>query len=211
LQAALAGRPVWLAASTHEGEEQRLLSVHDTLRLAAPECLLILAPRHPERTADLEASCRMAGARVVRRSSGALPGPADTVWLWDTMGELTLAMALAPVTVMGGSLVEDVGGHNPVEPVAAGSAVISGTKVHNFADLFLDLEAAGGAVLCSDDHALTLALAGLLNDPGRCATMTGAARAVVAEGASAMDRAVAALLPLIRPSVDTKAPPERVP
>lgn len=195
--AALGQRPVWVAASTHPGEEERLLQVHAAVLAAAPDALLILAPRHPERAGDVEISCHQAGLLPVRRSSGAIPGPGTPVWLWDTMGELPLALALAPVTVMGGSLVPGIGGHNPVEPVSLGSAVISGTQVFNFADLYLQLDSAGGIRLCTDDHQLALAVATLLADPEPRTVMVDAARAVVAEGAGAMDRAVAELVALV--------------
>lgn len=198
LALALSGRPVWLAASTHAGEEELILAAHQSLLAGAPDALLILAPRHPDRAQDVEIAVRKAGFVPVRRSQGAVPQRAHAVWMWDTMGELGLAFALSPVTVMGGSLVEGVGGHNPVEPIMIGSAVISGLKVHNFADLYLDLEEAGAALLVeADAQALALSVAGLLGQPDQRAAMLDQARAVVAQGAAAMDRAVAALLPLI--------------
>lgn len=198
LAPALSGRPVWLAASTHAGEEELVLEAHQLLLAGAPDALLILAPRHPERAQDVEIAVRKEGFVPVRRSHDAVPQRSHAVWLWDTMGELGTAFALAPVTVMGGSLVEKVGGHNPVEPIAIGSAVISGMKVHNFADLYLDLEDAGGVVLVgADPQALALQVAGLLGRPDQRTAMLDHARAVVAQGAAAMDRAVAALLPLI--------------
>ena len=198
LAPALSGRPVWLAASTHAGEEELVLAAHQSLMAGAPDALLILAPRHPDRAQEVEIAIRKAGFVPVRRSQDAVPQRGHGVWLWDTMGELGIAFALAPVTVMGGSLVEKVGGHNPVEPIAIGSAVISGMKVHNFADLYLDLEAAGGVVLVgAEPQGVALAVAGLLGQPDQRAAMLAHARAVVAEGAAAMDRAVAALVPLI--------------
>lgn len=199
----LSGRPVWLAASTHAGEEELVLAAHQSLLAGAPDALLILAPRHPDRAQDVEVAIRKAGFVPVRRSQDAVPQRGHAVWLWDTMGELGSAFALAPVTVMGGSLVEKVGGHNPVEPIAIGSAVISGMKVHNFADLYLDLEEAGGVILIeAEARALALAVARLLGEPELRSTMIDAGREVVARGAAAMDRAVAALLPLI-PGVRT--------
>lgn len=198
LAPALSDRPVWLAASTHAGEEELVLAAHQSLLAGAPDALLILAPRHPDRAQYVEIAIRKAGFVPVRRSHDAEPQRGHGVWLWDTMGELGIAFALAPVTVMGGSLVEKVGGHNPVEPIAIGSAVISGMKVHNFADLYLDLEAAGGVVLVgAEPQGVAIAVAGLLGQPDRRAAMLAHARAVVAEGAAAMDRAVAALVPLI--------------
>jgi 3-deoxy-D-manno-octulosonic-acid transferase len=197
LRNALAGRPVWLAASTHPGEEEIALAVQASLQMARPDTLLILAPRHPDRALEVEIACRKAGCPPVRRSTGTVPEARDPVWLWDTLGELNLALALAPVTLMGGSLVPGIGGHNPVEPVDLGSAVISGLGVHNFADLYLALEAAGGAVLCGEKEKLALQVAGLMGDAVARERQITAARAIVAEGAGSMDRAVQTLVGLL--------------
>jgi 3-deoxy-D-manno-octulosonic-acid transferase len=196
---AIGNRPTWLAASTHAGEEKVLIMAHNALTMAAPDALLILAPRHPERANDIEVDCRMAGIVPMRRSKGQVPAAHDPIWLWDTMGELGLAMALAPVTFMGGSLVAGVGGHNPVEPAQMGSAIVSGALVHNFENLYQDLEDEGGARIIEDPMSdrIAMAIAGLLGDDDQRNTEVAAARGVVARGAGAMDVTVKALLELL--------------
>jgi 3-deoxy-D-manno-octulosonic-acid transferase len=199
LHAAVGKRPVWLAASTHVGEEKTMIMVHNALMMAAPDALMILAPRHPERAADVEVDCRIAGIVPVRRSFGKVPDMRDPIWLWDTMGELGLAMSLAPVTFMGGSLVPDIGGHNPVEPAQLGSAIVTGCLVHNFDGLYQELEDGGGARIVDNPMSdpIAMAIAGLLGDPEQRQAEVTAARAVVARGAGAMTSTVQALLVLL--------------
>jgi 3-deoxy-D-manno-octulosonic-acid transferase len=199
LQSAIAGRPVWLAASTHAGEDKTMIMVHNALMTAAPDALMILAPRHPERANDVEVDCRIAGIVPVRRSKGEVPNKNDPIWLWDTMGELGLAIGLAPVTFMGGSIVDGVGGHNPVEPAQLGSAIVSGALVHNFENLYQDLEDAGGARIIDNpvSDIIAMSIAGLLGNEDQRAKEVAAAREVVARGAGAMDVTVARLLELL--------------
>jgi 3-deoxy-D-manno-octulosonic-acid transferase len=198
LQAAIGARPVWLAASTHKGEDKLLIMVHNALMMAAPDALLILAPRHPDRANDVEVDCRIAGIVPMRRSRGEIPNQNDPIWLWDTIGELGLAMALAPVTFMGGSLVDDVGGHNPVEPAQIGSAIVSGALVHNFENLYQELEDEGGARIVDNPMSdlIAVAIAGLLGDEDQRLREVSAARGVVARGAGAMKVTVDHLLAL---------------
>jgi 3-deoxy-D-manno-octulosonic-acid transferase len=199
LRAAIGDRPVWLAASTHQGEDKIMVMVHNAILTAAPNALMILAPRHPERANDVEVDCRIAGIVPVRRSRGDIPNQNDPIWLWDTMGELGLAMSLAPVTFMGGSIVDNVGGHNPVEPAQLGSAIVSGALVHNFENLYQELEDAGGARIVDNplSDVIAMAIAGLLGDDEQRAKEVAAARGVVARGAGAMDGTVRALLDLL--------------
>jgi 3-deoxy-D-manno-octulosonic-acid transferase len=199
LRKAVAGRPVWLAASTHAGEEKIMVMVHNALMTAAPDALMIIAPRHPERGNDVEVDCRIGGIVPARRSKGAIPGKHDPIWLWDTMGELGLAMSLAPVTFMGGSIVDHIGGHNPVEPAQLGSAIITGALVHNFENLYQDLEDAGGARIIDTpmSDVIAMSIAGLLGNEEQRAKEVAAARGVVARGAGAMDVTVKALIELL--------------
>jgi 3-deoxy-D-manno-octulosonic-acid transferase len=199
LRKALGNRPVWLAASTHAGEDKIMVMVHNAILTAAPNALMILAPRHPERANDVEVDCRIAGIVPVRRSKGEVPNQNDQIWLWDTMGELGLALSLAPVTFMGGSLVESVGGHNPVEPAQLGSAIVTGALVHNFENLYQDLEDAGGARIMDNPMSdiIAMNIAGLLGNEDQRQQEVAAARGVVAAGAGAMNVTVDALLKLL--------------
>ena len=133
---ALAGRRVWLAASTHDGEDAIVLDAHKQLLARHPDACLILAPRHPERADGIALKIADAGLTALRRSAGGLPDAHCQVWLADTLGEMALWYGLAPAALIAGSLLPDIGGHNPVEASQGGSAVISGPHVASFDDLY---------------------------------------------------------------------------
>ena len=140
-QAALAGRPVWLAASTHPVEEALALQAHEALRAQHPDALLLIAPRVPTRGTEALALCPEG---TLQRSAdpSTPPGAGASVYLADTIGELGLWYRLAPVALVGGSIAE-VGGHNPHEPLALGCAVLHGPNVWNFSESYADLDAQG--------------------------------------------------------------------
>ncbi len=140
-QATLAGRPVWLAASSHPGEEALALQAHDRLRAQHPDALLLIAPRVPTRGNEVLALCP---EHTPQRSAdpATLPGNKTRVYLADTIGELGLWYRLAPVALVGGSVAE-VGGHNPHEPLVLGCAVLHGPNVWNFSESYAVLDAQG--------------------------------------------------------------------
>ncbi|HTQ15676.1 MAG TPA: 3-deoxy-D-manno-octulosonic acid transferase [Rhizomicrobium sp.] len=141
LRAAIGGRPVLLAASTHPGEEESLLPAHDRLRRTLADFLTIIVPRHAGRGGDIAMLC---GTRqAVRRSQGALPSPADAIYIADTMGELGLFYRVAPIAFVGGSLVPH-GGQNPLEPARLGCAVMAGPHTFNFTAAYDAIFAAQG-------------------------------------------------------------------
>jgi 3-deoxy-D-manno-octulosonic-acid transferase len=128
------GRPVWIAASTHEGEDELVLDVFRQLRRQFGDCLLVLVPRHPERFEPVAELCRQRGLRTVLRSSRE-PCTAETqVFIGDSMGELPLFYAASDVAFVGGSLVHH-GGHNLLEPAALGIPVVTGPHVFNFTEI----------------------------------------------------------------------------
>ena len=138
---ALSGRPVWLAASTHPGEEALALQAHEHLRAQYPDALLLVAPRVPTRGTAVLALCPPGtGQRSV--DATAPPDVHASVYLADTIGELGLWYRLAPVALVGGSFAE-VGGHNPHEPRALGCAVLHGPNVWNFSESYAELDAQG--------------------------------------------------------------------
>lgn len=142
LQAALGDRPVWVAASTHPGEEEVVLSAHKTLREQHPDLCLILAPRHPGRAAEVATRVQSEGLEVSRRSESGLPvGP---VYLLDTMGELGSVYPLSQFVFLGGSFAK-MGGHNPYEVVQNGVPVLTGPDIRNFSDVFGQLVGDGSA------------------------------------------------------------------
>ena len=139
-----ADRPVWVAASTHEGEDEQVLDAHALVRQDLPSALLVLVPRHPERFDRVAALVRRRGLPLVRRTERAAVDSATAVFLGDTMGELQVFLGAADAAFVGGSLV-DIGGHNVLEPAALGLPVAFGPHMHNFttiARMLLDAEAA---------------------------------------------------------------------
>ena len=145
VSARLESRPVWLAASTHPGEEEIVADAQAEVLRAHPDALLILAPRHPERGDAIADLLRQRSLATARRSLDQVPGPDTAVWLADTLGEMGLWYRLAPVSFVGGSLT-DRGGHTPFEPALCGSAILHGPDTRNFAPAYAALALAGGAL-----------------------------------------------------------------
>lgn len=133
LRAACGNRPLWLASSTHPGEEEICLKAHAELRRQYPDALLILLPRHPHRGAAIKALCTSSW-HPVQRSLGELPTPESAVYIADTLGETGLFYHLASVVFMGGSFIAH-GGQNLLEPAQLGCVVLSGQHTFNFKDL----------------------------------------------------------------------------
>jgi 3-deoxy-D-manno-octulosonic-acid transferase len=192
---ALAGeigaRPVWLAASTHEGEDEIILTAHAALRQTHPDALLILAPRHPERGVAI---AELAGG-APRRSLFQSIGPAS-VYVADTLGEMGVLFDLAPVALIAGSLLPHLKGHNPIEPAKLGAAILSGPHVESFADVFAALFAGGGAERVDDAARIAASVAALWDDDARRAAQVKAARAFAAQGGEAFDTTVRQVLAL---------------
>ena len=157
-------RPVWIAASTHEGEDAIVLAAHRQLLASYPNALLILVPRHPERFNAVFALCQSEGFDTVRRSA-ATPVSAQTqVLLGDTMGELLFLYALADSAFVGGSLVAN-GGHNLLEPAALSKPVLSGPHLFNFLEIAALLRDAGALEEADDAQALAVAVRRLFELP----------------------------------------------
>ena len=187
LAAAFSNRPVWLAASTHPGEEDVIGAAHSLIKKALPDLATIIVPRHPERGKAVAEMLRGQGLNVTLRSSGALPGHQTDIYVADTIGELGLFYALAPVAFIGGSLVKH-GGQNPVEAIKLGSAVLSGPNVHNFRDAYGELLKAGGAKEVVDAESLAIAVLGMLQEEPVRNAMRGRAEATVASMRGALPR-----------------------
>jgi 3-deoxy-D-manno-octulosonic-acid transferase len=184
-----AQRPVWVAASTHEGEEEQVLEAHAQLLGRVPDALLVLVPRHPERFERVAGLVRKRGFPMVRRSSGAPCGREVNVLLGDTMGELVTFMGAADAAFIGGSLVP-VGGHNMLEAAAQGVPVVFGPHLFNFAAVSRLLLAQGAAVQVADAAALAALLADWLTDAAARARVGQAGRRVVAENRGALSALV---------------------
>ncbi len=157
-----AGRPVWIAASTHDGEDSQVLAAHRAVLEKYPEALLILVPRHPERFEQVAGEVTAVGMSLARRSLGEDPRPAQ-VFLGDTMGELLLLYGAADLAFVAGSLIER-GGHNPLEPAAWGLPVITGPQVFNFEVIYDALEEGKGLLRVVDSDSLASTVLSLLAD-----------------------------------------------
>lgn len=182
-----AQRPVWIAASTHEGEEPLLLDAHLAVRALLPDALLILVPRHPERFARVRALCEQRGLTVITRSSQ-LPCAADTaVFLGDSMGELPLFYAAADLAFIGGSLIEH-GGHNPLEAAALAVPLLFGPHMFNFAAISRLLLSEHAAEQVTDVASLGNAVAALLRDAARRHAMGERAQHLVETNRGALER-----------------------
>jgi 3-deoxy-D-manno-octulosonic-acid transferase len=181
-----AGRPVWVAGSTHAGEEQIVLEAHWRLCQRLPAALLILAPRHPQRFDAAAAAVAARGLSCVRRSIEAADGDYQ-VLLLDTLGELAEFYAAGDVAFVGGSLVA-VGGHNLLEPAALGVPVLSGPEQFNSPELARVLGEQGALTIVHDAAGLAAALETLLRDPQARATQGAAGCAAIAANRGALER-----------------------
>ncbi|CAN7220291.1 lipid IV(A) 3-deoxy-D-manno-octulosonic acid transferase [Paraburkholderia sp. 22099] len=209
-RAAIGARPVWVAASTREGEEQLVLQAFAAL--GVDDALLILVPRHPQRFNEVAALVEKAGLRLERRSGwapaaqvasgagvlGDVPAlPAEVnVLLGDSMGELGAYYAAADLAFIGGSLLP-LGGQNLIEACAVGVPVLIGPHVFNFTQATADAVAAGAAVQVQDPADLARALRELFNDRARRLAMGGAASAFAARHRGATARTVDVLMAVL--------------
>ena len=173
---AVAGRPVWLAASTHAPEEEIAAEAHVMAARALPGLLMVIVPRHPDRGEPIAAELGRRGLRVARRARGEVPGVETDVWLADTLGEMGLWLRLAPVAFIGGSLAP-VGGHTPFEAAALGAAILHGPRTESFGPAYDALDAAGGAKGVGDAGELADAVVALLGSEAARRQMAGAAAA----------------------------------
>ena len=180
-------RPLWIAASTHEGEDGLVLAAHQQLLKQFPEALLILVPRHPERFESVYALCLEQGMRVQRRSTQAMVSAAHQVLLGDTMGELLLLYALADVALVGGSLIEH-GGHNMLEPVALAKPTLTGPHYFNFLEIAEQLLEAGGLQEVADTSELVQAVVQLWSNGEQVRIMCNAGQQVLQRNQGALQR-----------------------
>ncbi|MGQ7959654.1 lipid IV(A) 3-deoxy-D-manno-octulosonic acid transferase [Pseudomonas sp. SP16.1] len=189
-------RPLWIAASTHAGEDEIVLAAHRQLLEQRPDALLLLVPRHPERFDAVYELCQRQGLSTRRRSSGETVQAADQVLLGDTMGELLFLYALADVAFVGGSLVAN-GGHNLLEPAALGKPVLSGPHLFNFLEIAAQLREAGalGEVRSASD--LAGEVEALWREPDRSERMRHAGLQVLKANQGALERLLAELKRLL--------------
>ncbi len=183
-------RDVWIAASTHEGEDEMVLDAFEALRGRHPEALLVLVPRHPERFSRVAALARRRELATALRTGEPGEWEEAQVLVGDTMGELPLLYAAADVAFVGGSLVP-VGGHNLLEPAALGLPVVMGPHLHNFAEIGRLLRERGGATVVEDSAGLARVVGAWLDDANLRHQAGEAGRRVVEDNRGALERLVA--------------------
>ena len=190
------GRQIWIAASTHDGEERIAAEAHLTLARTFPDALTLIAPRHPARGEAILAELQAMGLNCALRSRGERPQRDTAIYICDTMGELGLFYRLAGVVMVGKSFNRE-GGQNPIEAAKLASAILHGPHVGNFLDVYAMLDEAGGAALTRDADELAAMLLALFADPARLRAMARAAAGAVETQGGAADRIMAALAPLL--------------
>jgi len=181
-------RPVWLAASTHEGEEKLIAAAHRHASKASQGLLLIIVPRHPERGLEIASILTKENFKICLRSKKDKISSDTQIYIADTLGELGLWYRIAPVSFVGGSFVP-IGGHNPFEPAALGSAILHGPYVENFKEIYNRLNVAGAAVKIEEASELGVKLIETLS-PENAAKLAQSAWEVSSNGAEITDRAI---------------------
>lgn len=196
LKAQIGDRPVWMAALTHPGEDEIALTAHKKLREAFPDLLLVLVPRHPARADEVAGLVEAHGQKLARRSQGKVISSTTDVYLGDTLGEMGLYYRLSPVTFLGGSFNE-AGGHNPVEAVLLGSALVTGPKVANARAVYKDLWDERAGIRAMQPDGLAESVEGLLKNPAVQAAQVERAINLVVKGRGALQRSADLLKPLL--------------
>lgn len=190
------GRKVWLATSTHVGEEDHIIGVHERLRTLHPGVLTVLAPRHPDRGDEIRGLIEKAGLICAQRSKGEIVSGQTDIYLADTLGELGALYRLAPIVFVGGSLVPK-GGHNILEPGQLGCAIVHGPYMDNFSDIAMTFSAALASVQVRSSLELCNQLAYLMDHEMECRRMGTAAIGVVHGHQRILEAVYQRLLPLL--------------
>lgn len=197
------GRRIWLAASTHEREEQVVLESHAKILDEYPDCLLIIAPRHPERFTDVARLAKNAGFTVLKKTDGQIVNGKTQVFILDTLGDLPACYTNSDVAFIGGSLVP-AGGHNPLEAAVRGVPVLFGPHTHNFDSICKGLLANGTAKTVRDAQGLAEAVLELFSDASKRQHAGDSARAYVESNQGTINTVMAELKPLLEKSVSCR-------
>ncbi|MGF1740837.1 lipid IV(A) 3-deoxy-D-manno-octulosonic acid transferase [Vibrio profundum] len=186
-------RPIWIAASTHEGEDQIILDVHKDLVKEFPNALLMVVPRHPERFVDV-ATLSQKLFNTITRTSGRYPQRDDLVYIGDTMGELLTLIGASDVCFMGGSLLgKKVGGHNLLEPAAMGKPTLIGPSYYNFKDITIQLNAVNSCKIVESHHDILNEVLYLFRNKKEAATKGELAKDVVKKNRGSIERNIRSL------------------
>jgi 3-deoxy-D-manno-octulosonic-acid transferase len=188
----LGNRPVWIAASTHKGEDEKILRAHQIILQQIPNALLVLVPRHPERFNDVALLCQNQGFSLCRRSEQRSVAADEQILLGDSMGEMAYYFQMADLAFMGGSLVP-VGGHNLLEPAALAKPTLIGPHYFNFSDITRQLIAKQACQVIHNDDELATTVQELLLAKEKQHQMGMAAFDVVAANQGALEKSLNAL------------------
>ena len=189
-------RPVWIAASTHDDEEEYVLSAHKQLLKLQPDLLLVLVPRHPERFSGVRALIDRQGLKAISRTENRPCDRSTEVFLVDTMGEVPLFFAASDIAFVGGSLVP-VGGHNLLEPAAQGLPIITGPHLFNAQEIADDFIELGACRVVADDQELADTVANLINDPAGAEAMGKKGLTLLEQSRGSLQRLLVLLEPLL--------------
>jgi len=187
---------VWIAASTHDGEDEIVLSAHEQLRREYPDLVLILVPRHPERFESASALSNSHGFVTHQRTIDETLQATTEVFVLDTMGEMMSFYSASDMAFVGGSFVA-IGGHNPIEPAALSLPVVMGPEIYNFEAICGQLIEAEGMQIAKDRDELIQVLSQWMADPDKARLAGSSAAAVVASGRGAVARVMTQLAPLL--------------
>lgn len=191
-------RPVWIAASTHEGEDEQVLDAFEQLLQRLPDSLLVLVPRHPERFGRVAALCRKRGYTIALRSANEACDEHTQIYLGDTLGELPLLYSACDVAFVGGSFTP-VGGHNMLEPAALGLPSLTGPHIFNFTEIATMLMEVGAARLVQDSGGLARHLELLLRDANLRHAMGEQGKRLVEANRGALERLLQIIEQLLQP------------
>lgn len=192
-------RPVWIAASTHDGEELLVLDAHKAMLEEHADLLLVLVPRHPERFDGVREIVEKCSFSVVSRTENKPCDPSTQVFLVDTMGEVPLFYAASDIGFVGGSLIP-IGGHNLLEPAAQGLPIITGPHLFNaqeIAEDFIDIEA---CKVVADSNELAVSVTQLIENPAEAAAMGRKGLMVLEQNRGSLERLLVLLEPLLHSS-----------
>jgi len=201
----LENRPRWVAASTHETEEDLVADTHARLKQDVPDLLTIIVPRHPGRGDSIARDLIAKGLHVAQRSRGGVPQATTDIYLADTLGEMGLFYRLSPIALLGGSFV-DVGGHNPLEAARLDCAILLGPNMFNFDVSATNLLEVGAAVSATSSDDLATAVLDLLTNKTECNARAEKAKKVAEQATGVAARISEMLVPLLPPAQPDSSP-----
>jgi 3-deoxy-D-manno-octulosonic-acid transferase len=189
-------RPIWIAASTHLGEDEIILAAHKKIQMVQPSSLLILVPRHPERFDSVYEKCIEQGFNTYRHSSNDTQAKTDCdIYLGDTLGELMLLLSASDICFMGGSLIgEKVGGHNVLEPAVLGKPIITGPSYYNFQEICDELIQRELLIIANDPDSIATSVTSSLSNPAKINDLKSKLQAFMHENQGALNTTVTTIM-----------------